>query len=429
MTSRARGRVVPTTREGVPEPFRIAVPQADLVDLRHRLRMTRFGQDPGNQTGDYGFPTARLRSVVDHWLHEYDWRSSERRMNAVEQVAVTVDGANQHAFVVRGVGPSPVPLVLDHGWPWTSWDFRRVLAALADPASHGGDPYDAFDVVVPSLPGFGFSGPTTETGWNFWRTADAQVALMGVLGHERFVVSGGDIGSIVAAHMGHAHADRVLGVHTTLAAPMTTFQSVPTGQRPADALSGIDYDGTQPAATAYGPGEEEWAQWSLGPAGAGYAAIQMTRPQSLAAAMHDSPAGMAAWLLEKRLAWADCRGDPESVFTMDDLCETASIYWLTRTFGSSIRYYADAVRHPWRPRHDRRPVVEVPTAVSVFLQDVRRPARNWAERYYDLRQWRVHERGGHFAPFERPDAFVADLRDFVRPLRRTGPGPTARDHR
>ena len=172
-----------------------------------------------------------------------------------------------------------------------------------------------------------------------------------------------------------------------------------------------------PAASAYGAGEEGWSERNYGPADTGYSAIQMTKPQSLAVAMNDSPAGLAAWMLEKRYAWADVRDGLEAVFTRDDLCDTASIDWFTGTYASSARYYANAVRDPWCPRHSRLPRVEVPTAVSVFTEDIRRPPRAWVERYYDLRQWRVYDRGGHFTPFERPDAFVTDVRDFFRTLR------------
>lgn len=411
------GIIAPTAADGVASPFRIAVPEQDLVDLRERLARSRFPDDPHNADGDYGFPTSHLRELVDHWLHHYDWRRTEQRMNAIDQVSLTVDGANHHVFIARGSGPSPMPLILSHGWPWTAWDFRRVIGPLSDPAAHGGDAADAFDVIIPSLPGFGFSGPTRVPGWNYWHAADAQVTLMRALGYDRFAAAGGDIGSLIVAHLGHAHADSVIGVYTHLAVPMTVFQPVPPGERPLDAVPGIEYTGVMPAASAYGPGEEGWSERNFGPSDTGYAAVQMTKPQSLAAAMNDSPAGLAAWMLEKRYAWADVREGFESVFSKDDLCDTASIDWFTQTYASSARYYANAVRDPWRPRHDRLPRVEVPSAVSVFTEDARRSPRAWVERYFDLRQWRVHDRGGHFAPFERPDAFVADVRDFFRTLR------------
>lgn len=412
-----RGITVPSTPDRTPIPFRISVPQAELDDLRRRLRATRFPDDPHNEDGDYGFPTAYLRELVDHWRRTHDWRATEQRMNAIEQYAVTVDAADHHVFVARGTGPKPMPIILSHGWPWTSWDFQRVIGPLADPGAHGGDPADSFDVVVPSLPGFGFSGPTAVAGWNFWHAADAQVALMNALGYDRFAAAGGDIGSLIVAHLGHAHADAVIGIYTHLAVPMTVFQTVPPGERPLDAVPGIEYTGMMPAASAYGPSEAGWSERNYGPADTGYAAIQLTKPQSLAAAMNDSPAGLAAWMLEKRYAWADVRGGLEAVFSKDDLCDTASINWFTRTYASSARYYANAVRDPWRPRHGGLPRVDVPTAVSVFTEDVRRPPRAWVDRYFDLRQWRVHDRGGHFTPFERPDAFVADVRDFFRTLR------------
>lgn len=411
------GSTVPSTPDRTPVKFRVSVPQDAIDDLRRRLASTRFPPDPHNDDGDYGFPTADLRGLVHHWLHDHDWRATEEHMNALEQYAITVNGADHHVFVARGTGPNPMPLILSHGWPWTSWDFQRVIAALADPAANGGDPADSFDVVVPSLPGFGFSGPTAVPGWNFRHAADAQVGLMHALGYDRFAAAGGDIGSLIVAHLGHAHAESVIGIYTHLAVPMTVFQTVPPGARPLDSVPEIEYSGVMPAASAYGPGEEGWSERNYGPSDTGYSAIQMTKPQSLAAAMNDSPAGLAAWMLEKRYAWADIRGGIETVFSKDDLCDIASINWFTGTYASSARYYANAVRDPWRPRHERLPRVEVPTAISVFTEDVRRPPRAWVERYYDLRQWRVYDRGGHFTPFERPDAFVADVRDFFRTLR------------
>jgi pimeloyl-ACP methyl ester carboxylesterase len=411
------GLIVPATPERTPRPFRIRAPQGTLDELRNRLAATRFPDDPDNDDWDYGFPTSYLRELVDHWRVRYDWRATEARMNELEQYAITVDGANHHVFVARGTGPAPLPLILSHGWPWTAWDFQRVIGRLSNPASHGGDASDSFDVVVPSLPGFGFSGPTDVKGWNFWHAADAQVGLMRALGYERFAAADGDIGSLVVAHLGHAHADSVIGVYTHLAVPMTVFQSVPDGERPLDAVPAIEYAGVMPAPSAFGPGEERWSVRNYGPSDTGYSAIQLTKPQSLATAMNDSPAGLAAWVLEKRHSWGDVRSGLESVFSKDDLCDIASINWLTGTYASSARYYANAVRDPWHPRHERLPRVEVPSAVSVFTEDIRRPPRAWVERYFDLRQWREYDRGGHFAPFERPDAFVADVRDFFRTLR------------
>jgi pimeloyl-ACP methyl ester carboxylesterase len=211
-----------------------------------------------------------------------------------------------------------------------------VIGPLADPVAHGGDPAAWFDVVVPSLPGFGFSGPTAVPGWNFWHAADTQVGLMRAIGYERFAAAGGDIGSLIVAHLGHAHADAVIGVYTHQAVPMTVFQTVPTGEGPLDAVAGIEYARVLPAASAYRPGEEDWSERNFGPADTGYSAIQITKPQSLAVAMNDSPAGLAAWMLEKRHVWADVHGGLERVFSKDDMCDIASIGWFTGTYASSL---------------------------------------------------------------------------------------------
>ena len=412
------GTIVPSTPDRTPVAFRISVPQDDVDDLNGRLAATRFPDDPHNDDRGYGFPTAYLRELVDHWRLTHDWRVTEQRMNALEQYAVTLDGANHHVFVARGSGPNPMPIILSHGWPWTSWDFQRVIGPLADPGAHGGDPADSFDVVVPSLPGFGFSGPVAVAGWNFWHAADAQVELMRALGYDRFAAAGGDIGSLIVAHLGHAHADAVLGVYTHLAVPMTVFQTVPAGERPLDAVPGIEY--TRRDAR----GERVWS----GRGGLVGAELRPDRHRILR-----DPDDQAA----------ESRGRHER-FTRRarrvDAREAVRLgrrSWRTRDGvqqGRPVRHGVDRLVH----RHLRqfgsvlrergaRPVAPAarldcrgwrcPTAVSVFTEDVRRPPYAWAERYYDLRQWRVYDRGGHFTPFERPDAFVADVRDFFRTLR------------
>lgn len=384
-----------------PTPFTIHVPQADLDDLAGRLDRTRWADDFANESWAYGVEGGYLRELVDHWRHHFDWRAAEARMNAVPQYRVVIDDVPIHFAHVRGRGPRPLPLILSHGWPWTFWDFHRVIGPLTDPAAHGGDPADAFDVVVPSLPGFGFSSPLRRTGMHPAAIADLWRRLMvDVLGYERFAAQGGDWGAFVTAWLGHAHADRVLGIHQSMPAFITTASGRLTAADFApDELP--RFETMQAKADAI----------------ASHLAVQTHDPQTLAWALHDSPVGLAAWIVERRRAWSDCDGDVERRFSKDDLLTTVSLYWFTQTFHTSARIYADTRRVRPRPVHDRMPEVEAPTAIAVFPQDVIQYPRAVAERHAHLQRWTVMPRGGHFAPMEEPDLLVADIREAFRGLR------------
>ena len=311
-----------------------------------------------------------------------------------------------HFLHVKGRGPRPLPLVLTHGWPWTFWDFEKVIGPLTDPAAHGGDPADAFDVVVPSLPGFGFSTPLEKTGLNWWRTADLWAVLMrDVLGYERFCAHGGDWGTLVTLQLGHRYPDRLHGIHVTGMAPLDVF----SGDRPWSIGGVIESmargSGARKAMIAW---ERKFAS---------HVAVHNLDAQTLAYAMHESPVGLCAWILERRRAWGDCRGDVESRFSKDDLVTTMMLYWLTDSFVSSVRFYREAGAHPWRPDHDRMPQIEAPTGISLFAPDKGPGDMEWTSSYANRRQQRVHPRGGHFAPAEEPELIVEDLRDMFRPDR------------
>ena len=383
------------------EPFRIAIPDEDLDDLAARLARVRWPVEVANDDWRYGVSGAYLRALVDHWRHGYDWRAHERAMNELPQFRTAIEGVPIHFVHARGVGPRPMPILLGHGWPWTFWDFHKIIGPLRDPAAFGGSPEDAFDVVVPSLPGYGFSTPLTATGINFSRTADLWVTLMEGLGYPRFAAQGGDWGGMVAMQLGHKHAARIIGVHVHFAVSLSAF------------------GGKGPDPSEYSAEEQGFlaANRRFAREGSGYAAVQATRPQTLAQALEDSPVGLCAWLVDKRRAWSDCGGDVERRFTKDDLLTTASLYWHTRSFGSSARFYWEAAHHPWRPSHDRMPVVEAPTAVAVFPGDVLRMPRGWVGRYCNLQRYTVMPEGGHFAPMEEPARLVEDIRAFYRPLR------------
>lgn len=327
-------------------------------------------------------------------------------MNALPNFRTRIDDIPIHFIHVRGKGPDPMPLILSHGWPWTFWDLHKVIGPLSDPAAHGGDPADAFDVVVPSLPGYGFSSPLTTPGVNAWRTADLWNTLMReILGYDRYAAQGGDWGAILTAQMGHKYAAHLHGIHITLTLPLG-FPAVPL-----------------PARDAYATDEVHWYDRSQAffTDGSGYSAIQGSRPQTLAYGMHDSPVALCAWILEKRRAWSQCDGDVTRAFSFDDLCTTMTLYWATETFVTSARYYYEFFHQPWPAVHERRPVVGAPTAIAVFPGELFMVPRAWAEDYYRLERWTVMGHGGHFAPMEAPETLVEDIRASFRPHRDVKP--------
>jgi pimeloyl-ACP methyl ester carboxylesterase len=387
-----------------PERFTIAIPQSSLDDLRARLEAFRAAPDYGNDDWRYGMEGGYLRALVDTWIDDYDWRAAEAEMNRFDHYRVTIGGVPIHYMTRRAVtagGGKPMPLIVTHGWPWTFWDHRYVVDALADPGAHGGDPADAFDVIVPSLPGYAFSSPLTTTGVGWARTADLWATLMTeVLGHARFAAAGGDWGAFVTAQLGHKYAPLLYGV----------YESFP-------AIPGLDYFSVQEA--DYAP--EETALYARRveamPTAASHMAVHSTDPQTLAVALNDSPAGLLAWIVERRRAWSDCGGDVERAFTREHLLTTASLYWLTQTIGSSLRFYWETARQDWKPAHGRTPTIEAPTAMAVLPQDVFPLPRRVVERHANLRHWRVYPKGGHFGPAEAPETYVEDVRAFFRRFR------------
>jgi pimeloyl-ACP methyl ester carboxylesterase len=370
------------------EEFVIRVDDDRLHGLHARLAATEWAPELENDDWRFGTNGAYLRELVDYWRNGYDWREREARLNAHRHFRVTIDQVPIHFMHVPGQGPNPFPLVVTHGWPWTFWDYRKVIGPLADPASHGGDPADAFDLVVPSLPGFGFSTPLTRSGINFWRTAELWLQLMrDVLGHRRFGAVGGDLGAFVSEQLGHSAAEHVAGIHLSNVVPLDMWS-----------------------------GETPWMFPSRH--AASHVAVHVLDPQTLGWAGHDSPVGTLAWLLERRRAWSDCGGDVERRFSKDDLLDNAMIYWAGNSFVNTLRFYAEATYHPWQPSHDRSPVVEVPTGVTFLGPRAQGLDRlEWVEQYFNLHSTNEHPRGGHFAPMEEPEALVRDIRRTFRDLR------------
>ena len=381
-------------------PFRVDVPDEVLNDLHARLKRTRWADDFANESWQYGTNTAYLKELVAYWIEGYDWRKQERAINAYPQFRTEIDGVPIHFIHVRGKGPNPKPLILSHGWPWTFWEYRKVIDPLSDPGAHGGDPADAFDVVVPSLPGYGFSTPLRKPGVNFWRTSGLWVKLMEELGYTRFAAHGADWGALISADLGHRYPARVMGVHFTMMLPLDLF----SGGTPAPE----DYDADE-ASIATG-------LQNFFAAESAYSALQSTKPQTIAVALNDSPVGLLSWIVEKLRSWSDCHGDVETRFSKDDLLTTVMIYWVTQSYGTSARYYYEAAHNPWKPVHGRMPVVEAPTGISVLPAEFASAPRRWVQRYYNLKQKRRHASGGHYGAWEEPEAIITDVRDFFRTL-------------
>ena len=389
------------------EAFRVEVAEVALDDLRHRLKSTRWPDDFANDDWLYGTNATYLRELVDYWIDGYDWRRREREINEFDHYRVDIEGSPIHFIREPGQGPKPIPLILTHGWPWTFWDLNKIIRPLADPASFGADRDDAFEVIVPSLPGFGFSTPLLQPGINFWRTADMWHSLMTqTLGFERFGAQGGDWGALVTAQLGHKYAASLIGIHLTNLVPLTLFNH----QRPWDITAGAMVSNELPEA-------EQQMQLAQQRRIASHVAVQVLDPQTLAYGLHDSPVGLLAWLVERRFTWGDCNGDVESRFSKDHLLTTAMLYWVTNSFVTSARYYAEAAHNPWRPSHDRSPVVEVPAGATYLGNDVGRGAIPEVREDFDLRYERSHPSGGHFAPAEEPEVVINDIRETFRPLR------------
>jgi pimeloyl-ACP methyl ester carboxylesterase len=371
------------------EPFTVDVPAEAVDDLRRRLRQTRWPDAATVDDWSQGVPLDWLREVCRYWADDHDWPACQARINAIEQVRTVVDGLPVHLLHVRSPHPGALPLVLTHGWPGSVLEFLDLIGPLTEPE----DPRDAFSVVVPSLPGYGWSGAPTAPGWGPARTADAWAEVMRRLGYDRFGAQGGDIGSFVSANLGARHPDRVVGVHLNMVVtdpPPGRTEFDEREQRALDRLRTFRTDGSA------------------------YSHQHRTRPQTLGYGLTDSPAGQAAWILEKFAAWSDCDGDPVAALGIDRLLDDVSVYWFTGTATSSARMYWEMARAP----EERAPRVDVPAGVSVFPHEIFLPPRAWAERQLtDLRTWREHDSGGHFAAMERPAELVADVREFFRPLR------------
>jgi len=384
------------------EPFTIEVSDAVLVDLQDRLRRTRFPEQLPDAGWDYGTEREYLRSLVSYWSEGYDWRAREARMNTYPQFTTEIDGTRVHFLHVQSPEPSAVPLVLTHGWPGSFVEFLDVIGPLTDPAAHGGDAADAFHVVVPSLPGYTFSGPTRERGWHPGRVARAWADLMQGLGHEHYFAQGGDWGSFVTTQLALADPEHCDGVHVNMMPPIPMTE---------------DHTPDEEACLA--------GMASYNEHDSGYFKEQSTKPQTIGYALDDSPVGLAAWIVEKFRTWSDCDGDVERSFTKDQLLDNLTAYWVTGTAHSSARMYYEFDKGLKDGKLDVFSRGTVPVGYTRYPKEIMRTSRRWAEAQYPISYFADQEHGGHFAAFEVPDLFVPDVRECFRPLRGAKPSGEA----
>jgi len=383
---------------GERESFAVRVPQAAIDDLARRLDRTRWTDAVEGTGWERGTSVDYLRGLVEHWRTRFDWLAQERRINRWPHFRVPIDGLRIHFLHVPGKGPAPLPLVLTHGWPGSFLEFEDLIPLLTEPDAHGADPRDAFEVIVPSIPGYGFSDRPRQPGMSNAQVAELWIALLEHLGHRRFGLQGGDWGAGISTWVARREPSRVVGLHLNYIPG-----SYRPGLAPTSAPLSLAEEGFLESKRRWG--EEEGA----------YGHLQATRPQTLGIALNDSPAGLAAWIVEKLRGWSDCAGDVERRFGKDQILTHVALYWFTETIHSSMRLYLESARTPLQLGAGER--IKPPTAVAVFPREAPSPPREWVERGYNLQRWTEMPSGGHFAAMEEPHRLAEDLRAFFRPLR------------
>jgi epoxide hydrolase len=381
-----------TFMTNAPTPFRISIDDEILADLKARLRNTRWPERELVDDWSQGVPLQWIREFCRYWAENYDWRAREARLNRFPQFRANVDGLGVHFLHVRSKHQDAMPLIITHGWPGSVVEFMKVIEPLTDPTAHGGGAGDAFHVVCPSLPGFGFSDKPKVKGFGIERIGACWSALMAQLGYDSYGAQGGDWGSAVTTAIGAQDSAHCRGIHITLAMGSRPNVGEQPSPEEARALKGIKH-------------YQEWDS--------GYSKQQSTRPQTLGYGLTDSPSGQAAWILEKFWAWTDCGGDPLNILGRDELLDNVMLYWVTNTAASSARLYWESFG---RTREHMK--VTVPTGVAVFPREIVPPVRRWMEKSYpNIQHWSEMPKGGHFAAFEQPELFVQEVRSFFRKLR------------
>ena len=372
--------------------FQIEVTDETLDDLKQRLSMTRWPNKETPEDWSQGIPLGYMKELCDYWQHEYDWRIREERLNRFPQFVTEIDGVDIHFIHQPSVHENARPLIITHGWPGSVVEFQKVIEPLTNPTAHGGNAEDAFHVVVPSLPGYGFSGKPEATGWGIEKIADVWGALMARLGYDHYFAQGGDWGAMVTTHIGLQDKEHCDAIHLNM--PVVTPDSKTMAE-------------LTPSEQASLMSMKFYQDWD-----SGYSKQQSTRPQTLGYGLVDSPSGQAAWIIEKFYQWTDCNGHPENAISRDELLDNVMIYWLTRSAASSARLYWESFKNP--PQDE----VDIPTGCSIFPKEIVRPSERWIrKRFTNLCYYNELDRGGHFAAFEQPELYLQEIRTYFRSLR------------
>ncbi|MFA9379903.1 MAG: epoxide hydrolase family protein [Acetanaerobacterium sp.] len=377
------------------ESFQIQVSNEILDDLKYRLDHVRWPDQLADIGWERGTEIGYLQSLVSYWREQFDWREQETELNRFSQYHCNISGIDIHFVHERGKGSNPIPLILTHGWPDNYIRYRKIIPLLTDPARHGGDPEDSFDVIVPSLPGFGFSSRPKHSGVNNFSVSELWAKLMTEeLGYRQFAAAGGDIGSGVTRYLALNHPELLIGIHLTDIGIIRKL------------MTSMDADLSEEE-LRYKKSAQKWISQE-----GSYMSIQSTKPQTLAYGLSDSPVGLAAWIIEKFRAWSDCHGDLRQRFSYDELLTNIMIYWVTNTVGSSARIY-------YENTHCLPPMgrIEIPTGIALFPADILLPPKEWAERNLNITRWTAMPRGGHFTAMEEPELLAEDIRAFYRPFR------------
>lgn len=388
-------------------PFHIHVPQAQLVDLQQRIAATRWPDKEPVADTSQGVQLATLQSLLKYWGNGYDWRKVEAQLNALPEFVTTIDGVDIQFIHVRSREPNAMPLILTHGWPGSPLEFVRTIGPLTDPVAYGGRAEDAFDVVIPAIPGYGFSGKPTEPGWNPDRVAKAWDVLMKRLGYTHYVSQGGDHGSVISDALARQAPQGLLGIHLNMPAtiPANLVKGINSGDPAPSDLSADERRAYNQLSTFFGRN-------------AAYGAMMVTRPQTIGYSLADSPAGLAAWTYEKIAEWTDSDGHPERVLSRDQILDDLTLYWVTNTGASSSRFYWENNNNNFSAAAQKTATIKVPVAVTVFPGEIYRAPKSWtAQAYPSLYYFHEAGKGGHFAAWEQPQLFSEELREAFRPLR------------
>jgi pimeloyl-ACP methyl ester carboxylesterase len=390
-------------------PFHVHVPQAQLDDLRRRIAETRWPDKETVKDDSQGIQLARVQELVRYWGTDYDWRKAEAQLNALPEFVTNIDGVDIQFIHVRSRYPNALPIILTHGWPGSTFEFIKAIGPLTDPVAYGGRPEDAFDVVIPSIPGYGFSGKPTDLGWGPDRTARAWDVLMKRLGYTQYVSQGGDHGSVISDALARQAPPGLLAIHLNMPAtvPGDLVTAINSGAPAPAGLTGPDREAFDSLSTFFGRN-------------AAYGALMVTRPETIGYSLADSPSGLAAWMYEKFAQWSDSDGVPERVLSKDEMLNDITLYWLTNTGASSSRFYWENNNNNFSSVAQKTRDIKVPVAISVFPHEIYRAPKDWSEQAYpSLYYYHQVSKGGHFAAWEQPQLFAQELRAAFKPVRRS----------